>query len=362
MMVGKKFFKTCAVAVLALSCACGALAKEKVILDTDMVEGFDDGMAMLMLATSPEIELLGVTITLGNTWVAEGTAHALRQLEAVKMEWKIPVMMGIDTPTRAGRQATLMEEIRTFGSGFDGYWGAYSSVRPDDWKTVYRTKYGHEPTCAPMDGHAVTFIIETVRRNPGEVTIVEIGAPCNLAAAIRMAPDIVPLIKRVIYMGGAFFVPGNTTPRAEFNWWCDPEAARTCVRAPFREQIVVPLDACNRMPYGAPKLAELIHLTKNDIIRPMHQAKYDFVYGSGKARFQLFMWDLVAAAVCIDETLITDSVTAFIDVDTTYGSGYGQALVYVTGVPPLGAQKVKFVTDIDTVRIWKMIDDLCASL
>lgn len=358
----KKFLRASAVLVLALSCAAGAFAKEKVILDSDTVEGFDDGMAMLMLATDPETELLGVTVTLGNTWVAEGTAYALRQLEAVKMEWKIPVMMGIDSSTRAGRQAALQEEIRMFGSGFDGYWGAFSSERPDDWKAVYAKKYGSEPKCAPMEGHAVSFIIETVRRNPGEVTIVEIGAPCNLAAAVRMAPDIVPLIKRVIYMGGAFFVPGNTTPRAEFNWWCDPEAARTCVRAPFKEQIIIPLDACNHMPYDGPKLAELIKLTKNEIIRPMHQEKYDAVYGSGKALFQLFMWDLVAAAVCIDETLITESVTANVDVDVAYGPGYGQALAFITGIPPLGTQKAKIVTNVDTVRLWKMIDDLCARL
>ena len=358
----KKIFSLAAALAVCVSLCTGAGAKEKVILDTDMVEGFDDGMAMLMLATSPEVELLGVTITLGNTWVTEGTALALRQLEAVKMEWKIPVLMGIDQTTRPGRKETLPEEIRTFGSGFDGYWGAFSKPRPGDWRKVYEKLYGSAPKCAPMEGHAVNFIIETVRRNPGEVTIVEIGAPCNLAAAVRMAPDIVPLVKRVIYMGGSFFVPGNTTPRAEFNWWCDPEAARTCVRAPFKEQIIVPLDACNKMPYDGPKLASLIALTKNPIIKPMLQAKYDFVYGSGKALFQLFMWDLVAAAVCMDETLITGAVDAHVDVDVSFGANYGATVAFDHGLPPVGTQKAKIVTNVDTARIWKMIDDLCAAL
>ena len=56
----------------------GASAKEKVILDTDMVMLYDDGVAMMMLANHPNIELLGVTIAPGNTWVSEGTAYALR--------------------------------------------------------------------------------------------------------------------------------------------------------------------------------------------------------------------------------------------------------------------------------------------
>mgnify|MGYP000761618066 FL=1 len=55
--------------------------RQKIILDTDMVELFDDGIAMMMLAKAPDIELLGVTVVAGNTWVSEGTAYAIRQLE-----------------------------------------------------------------------------------------------------------------------------------------------------------------------------------------------------------------------------------------------------------------------------------------
>ena len=51
-----------------------AQAKEKVILDSDMVEIFDDGFAMVLLQLAPNVELLGVTTVVGNSWVAEGTA------------------------------------------------------------------------------------------------------------------------------------------------------------------------------------------------------------------------------------------------------------------------------------------------
>ena len=59
----------------------GAEAKEKVLLDADMVEMFDDGVAMMILERSAETELLGVTVVTGNTWAEDGVAFTIRQLE-----------------------------------------------------------------------------------------------------------------------------------------------------------------------------------------------------------------------------------------------------------------------------------------
>ena len=56
---------------------------KKVILDTDMVEMFDDGVAMLMLMENPKIDLLGVVTVTGNTWANDGMAYLVRQLKAI---------------------------------------------------------------------------------------------------------------------------------------------------------------------------------------------------------------------------------------------------------------------------------------
>ncbi|MCR4555175.1 MAG: nucleoside hydrolase [Succinivibrionaceae bacterium] len=56
---------------------------KKVILDTDMVEMFDDGVAMLMLMENPKIDLLGVVTVTGNTWANDGMAYMVRQLKAI---------------------------------------------------------------------------------------------------------------------------------------------------------------------------------------------------------------------------------------------------------------------------------------
>ena len=54
-------------------------------------------------------------------------------------------------------------------------------------------------------------------------------------------------IKRIVDMGGAFEVPGNTTPSAEMNIWYDPEAARIVVREPI-DQAFIPLDVTDTVP------------------------------------------------------------------------------------------------------------------
>ena len=87
--------------IVSLLCAFPVSAREKVILDSDMVEGFDDGVAMLALAQSPGIKLIGVTIVAGNTWVSDGVAYALRQLE----------IAGQNIPVAAGESLTVLRTI-----------------------------------------------------------------------------------------------------------------------------------------------------------------------------------------------------------------------------------------------------------
>ena len=85
-----------------------------VILDTDMVDWFDDGAAMILLAKSPKTDLLGVTVVLGNTWVETGTASAIRQLEGAGIK-DVPVFMGVNAPVREDRFRYIAEEKRNSG-------------------------------------------------------------------------------------------------------------------------------------------------------------------------------------------------------------------------------------------------------
>jgi len=335
--------------LVVLSCIAGA--EEKVILDSDMVVLYDDGVAMMMLANHPDIELLGVTIVPGNTWVSEGTAYALRQLEVLNRT-DVPVALGIRYPLRAGRYETMEVEQQMFGQS--RYTGCFRRAEPASYLDVYRKEFGSDPTIKPVDKHAVDFLIDTIKANPGEITLMPIGPCTNLAIAIRMAPEIIPLIKRVVYMGGAFDTPGNTTPSAEFNWWFDPEAAKMSVRAPFAEQLIVGLDVCEKYRFNK-KIFERITAVDTPITK-MFKEKYgpSFKKDPGYTRL---VWDTIAAAVVIDPALIVEEETRWVDVNSDYNLDYGRSIGYHKQ-GPAGTQKARILFNIDEEHFWNLMVDL----
>jgi purine nucleosidase len=183
----------------------------KVIFDTD--PGVDDAMALLFLHHHPEIDLLGVTTVFGNARIEVTTRNAL----FLKREWKI------DAPVARGAGETFIphrvsHEPPTHIHGADGLGNIGVPETVD---------------IAPDPRPAAQFIIDMVRANPGEVTIVAVGRMTNLANAIKQDPGIVQLVKEIVVMGGAFDVPGNVTPAAEANIHGDPEAADVVFTAPW---------------------------------------------------------------------------------------------------------------------------------
>lgn len=207
----------------------------KVIFDTD--PGVDDAMALLFLHHHPEIDLLGITTVFGNASVETTTRNAL----FLKREW------GIDAPVARGEGKT---------------WNPMRN--PVDWPVTIHGDDGlgnidvPETIDLPVDPRpAHRFIIETVKANPGEVTLIAVGRMSNLAYALKEAPEIAGLVRQVIIMGGAFDVPGNITPAAEANIHGDPEAADVVMTAPWKV-VVVGLDVTMRTVMTRKMLADLV--------------------------------------------------------------------------------------------------------
>jgi len=191
------------------------------------------------------IDLLGVTLVTGNVWLRQQRAYANKAVERLGIEKDVPVFAGSNAPL-VHSHATLEQEKALFGAG-DDYWGAWS--QPEPMSDVDLTPLPDGPARRDhiRPEHAADFIIRSVRQNPHQVTIVTIGPLTNIALAIRKAPDIVPLIGRIVFMAGAFDVAGNTMPAAEFNVWFDPEAARIVVREPIA-MTFFPLDVTQAYP------------------------------------------------------------------------------------------------------------------
>lgn len=350
----RSFGRAALFSCIVLLLVSAAPAAEKVIVDSDVVEMFDDGVAILMLANSPKVELLGITVACGNSWTEEGTAYALRQMELSGK--KVPVAVGAPYPLRPQRHKLFEEERRQFGMGHDNWLGSFGRFQPVSWQKFYTGHYNEKPTSAPIAKNAATFIIDTVRAHPHEVTIAEIGPCTNLALAIRLAPDIVPLVKRIIYMGGAFFQQGNVTPAAEFNWWFDPEAAQIVVRSQFAEQLIFGLDACEKVVFHRSDYDRLVKTLDKSRLLPMLKSTFVGQLFPRDPNFTHYVWDVLVAEAIIDPSIVTKSIVCNVDVNTQWGLSYGQSIAFGK-FAPAGTQKVRIVLDVDIKRVWDMIND-----
>ncbi|MBO0851471.1 MAG: nucleoside hydrolase, partial [Pseudonocardia sp.] len=185
----------------------------KVIFDTDFGELNDDSQALFILLQSG-VNVLGVTTVSGNTWSAEGAAYALRQLE-LEGKQNIPVYQGSADPLLGSRMDKLPDEARLFGVD-TSYSGAWSHPQPAGYQQLAQPPYGGYAKTPKAEGSAADFIVDEIKKNPHEITLFVLGPATNIALAVKKNPEIVPLVKQVIYMGGAFDVPGNQGPAAEF--------------------------------------------------------------------------------------------------------------------------------------------------
>ena len=167
------------------------------LLDCD--PGHDDAIALLLALASPELDLVGVTTTYGNQTVDKTTANALRVLELVGST-DVPVAAGADRPLE--RELVLATHVHG-ESGLDG------TVLPD-------------ASTSAAHSDVVEFTAERIAQASGPVTIVATGPLTNVARYLTTHGS--EGVSRIVVMGGSI-AEGNFTPAAEFNIWCDPEAA-----------------------------------------------------------------------------------------------------------------------------------------
>ena len=172
-----------------------------IIFDVDT--GIDDALAIAYALNSPELEVLGFTTCFGNIPVADATRNTLTVLE----------MVGKSIPVYEGAAETILRgEKESYPILFHGEDGLGNVLKN---KSIRQAESKSGPD----------FIIQEVKNRPHEITIIAVGPLTNLALAINKAPEIIPLVKEIIIMGGAVKVPGNATPYGEANIVSDPEAA-----------------------------------------------------------------------------------------------------------------------------------------
>ncbi len=366
---------------------------QKVILDTDMVEMFDDGMAMILLDKAPNIDLLGVTVVAGNTPMPRGVATGVRQLEAIGSD--TPIYEGSRMGIRNWRTIPEVLEAELAISPITS-WGGYlrlprsEDIDADpmaDWIDVYDFLYGEAPSYPYVYGsgtadpngneEAVDFLVDTVNEYPGEVTIVAIGPLTNIARAIMADPTFPSKVKQIVYMGGSFYLPGNSSASAEFNWWADPDAAKISVRQPWGDpesesyqtygnQVIAGLEA-NANTGGMPEdlYNQMVENTWPGMQELFH-ARDEARIAAGRDVAPSNIWDLFAAAWVIDPSIVLswndaprpeDGVAqplsgVYVDVNSDMGIDYGRSTAFSEEVGPVGTHKAAIENFIDEAKFW----------
>jgi purine nucleosidase len=158
--------------VLILACSAGwaqgaAHSPEKIIIDTDIGDDVDDAFALALAVKSPELQVLGVTTTLGDT---EARARIADRFLGEVGRGEIPVLAGKATETK---------------------------------NPMSQRRYGESHFVKASHGDAVEFLLEQTRKYPGEITLIAIGPLMNVGAAIDKDAATFRKLKRVVLMGGS---------------------------------------------------------------------------------------------------------------------------------------------------------------
>ena len=251
-----------------------------------------------------------------------------------------------------------------------------------------------EPKGALSARFGPDLIVEEARRRPGEITLVTLGPLTNLAIALLIEPALPRLLRRWVCMGGAFRVPGNTTPVSEWNVHCDPEAARIALsgwRAAVGEDpataraLWLGLDVTERArltsddvvalarragsrpddsldPGREPGAPERRSVASNPVIRFLADALrfYFEFHATSDGFYGAFVHDPLAVAAALDPGLVGTQPAA-VDVDASGGPGDGQTIAdwrRNTGRPPVADVAV----DVDAAEFGRRLVERVGAL
>jgi inosine-uridine nucleoside N-ribohydrolase len=362
--------------ILALAAQPAIAQKRLVLIDQDgSGPGGSNQMAMMVFLQSPNVEVLGITMVTGNAWCEEETQHTLRMLELLGRT-DVPVAKGAVFPLVRSQKETKLESALYGKVTWLGAWGqgntalldtpdgpvptkvAKPTIPPSDPDHPYFVPPMPEgaPHAKPIEEDAAHFLIRQVHAHPHQVTIFAGGPLTNIALAISLDPDFAALAQGLIVMGGGLDPHTNdpefsTSPRHEFNFWFDPEAAHIALRAPWPRIDVTTVDVSIKAPFTQ---AMLDAISKS----PGPAAQYIAKYSQDK----YYMWDELTALAWLDPAIITDERQLYMDVDIGHGPTYGDTLTWTeANKPQTGVRLVHAQTDLDLPKFSKMFVELMSA-
>jgi len=275
--------------------------KRPFLIDTDTAS--DDAVALIMALRNPEVEVLAITTVAGNVTVQQASRNALYTAE----------LCGSNVSVFSGAEKPLKREHRS-AAWFHGRDGLGDRGYP-------------APRRGPEKKPAVDAILDAVESQP-DLTMVTLGPLTNVALALQRRPDIASRIGRCVIMGGAPCCEGNVTPAAEYNIWCDPEAARIVARSGLPIELVG-WHLCRGE--AVLNLTDIAHvLSFNNAVARFaiecnSRAQEAFLEQTGEHGISLP--DPVAMAVALDPSIVRAQSDHFLDIETVSELTRGMSVV-----------------------------------
>ena len=304
------------------------MKKRKIILDCD--PGHDDAIAIMLAARHPAIDLLGITIVAGNQTLNKTLVNGLNVCQ--KLDINVPIHAGMPKPIM--REQIVADNIHG-ESGLDG------------------------PKFAPLvrkaeSKHAIQYIIDTLMNSDGDITLVPVGPLTNIAVAMRMQPAILPKIREIVLMGGAYGT-GNFTPSAEFNIYADPEAARVVFTSGV-PLVMMGLDLTNQTTCTADVISRM-----KKVGGPAGELFSDIMSFTLKTQYENYglAGGPVHDATCVGYLINPDAFKMqdmYVEIDVNNGPCYGRTVcdeLGVTGKQP----NTKVGMTIDTKWFWDLVEE-----
>jgi purine nucleosidase len=276
------------------------------IIDTDTAS--DDAVALMMALRAPNVEVVAITTVAGNVNLEQATRNALTVVEHC----------GADVPVYAGLHKPILRppSDATFFHGQDGM---------GDTNLPLPTRHAEAE-------HAVDALIRVINQHAGEITLVTLGPLGNIAAALIKAPDIAQQVAQCYVMGGAANTIGNITPAAEYNIWCDPEAAQIVFRSGMPRCMIGHEHSLGDAVLTPAELEDLRSVSElGDFAVEINvaalRASTEWLREGG-----LTQPDPVAMAVALDPTICTVRERCFVEIETWSDITRGMTVVDRWGV------------------------------
>ena len=294
----------------------------RLIIDTDA--GVDDAQAIMLALTGPAVSVEAITTLTGNVHVSKVVPNVCTVLDIMKVD--VPVYRGAERPLL---HPWHPEEAY---HGVDGL---------GDWKH-------RPPTSRQAEAeHAVQALIRLANTYPGELTLIALGPLTNVALATCLDPSFPSKIKQLVFMGGTIAAHGNTpSVTAEWNIYCDPEAAHIVLQA-FPESTMLSWETTLQHPLTWEQCDELIALASGAarFFAGISQSTIDFFRHRPLAHGYLIP-DPLAMAITLQPALATHVTPHFVAVELNGAHTRGQTVIDYVGVTGRQAN-VNIVTKVD---------------